>query len=128
MVKAELNKRFNYLVEFLTTKENQIGEKELNEIAAYTVEMLKIATPKKTGLTAACWSYEVKRNKDKSFTVFFNNSNIQNGENVAILLDSGHASRMGHYTSGQHFIDPIIDEYFIRVINNEWGVKKIKYE
>lgn len=82
---------------------------DANKIGENGVKKLKEMTPKDTGLTSESWSYEIVKTKN-GFSVEFHNSNIQNGCAVAILIDSGHASRNGSWVEGKHFISPIMEE------------------
>ena len=83
------------------------------------IERLKEATPVKTGLTAESWTYSIERRKGE-VSVYIENSNIQNGLNIAILIDTGHMTRDGYYIPGLHFIDPTINETFNQIIENTW--------
>ena len=47
------------------------------------------------------------------------NSNIQNGLNIAILVDTGHATPSGRYVSGTHYIDETIKEIYKYIDNKK---------
>lgn len=98
---------------------------QLEDIAKYCVKELAEATPKDTGLTAKSWSYEIQ-NTGKTSSIVFYNTNIQNGVNVAILLDFGHATPNGKWVEGKNYIDPIIQEQYLNIVNNKWkGMTKL---
>jgi hypothetical protein len=71
------------------------------------VEALRSATPKDSGNTADGWSYTIE-----DWGIGFNNSNIQNGYAVAILIQYGHATKSGSYVSGIDFINPALSPIF----------------
>ena len=74
------------------------------------VEALQSATPKDSGLTASSWSYTIE-----DWGIGFNNSNIQNGYPVAILLQYGHATRNGGYVEGIDYINPALRPIFEQI-------------
>lgn len=75
------------------------------------VKALQEATPKKTGLTARCWYYEVEEDKD-GFKITWSNSNVENGSNIALLLNYGHGTRNGGYVEGLDYIHPALKDIF----------------
>lgn len=83
------------------------------------VMVLAAATPIDTGKTAASWSYDIiKENGRVKLT--FNNSNIQNGVNIAIILDVGHGTKNGGYVVGKDYIDPTLQPIFEEIAREAW--------
>lgn len=86
------------------------------------VKALASATPRDTGLTADSWYYEIE-NKKGQVALRFNNSNIQNGIPIAIILQYGHATGTGGYVEGRDYINPairpILDKIAIEA-ESEW--------
>jgi len=94
----------------------------LNIIADYAnrgIEALKQATPENTGKTADSWSYEIVKGKGKT-TLYFTNSNIQNGCSVAILLIYGHGTRNGGYVEGNDFVTSALRPIFQELADKIW--------
>lgn len=83
------------------------------------VAALASATPKDSGLTAASWDYEITHN-GKETTIAFTNSNINNGVNIAIILQYGHGTRNGGYVAGRDYINPAIQPIFDKIANEAW--------
>ena len=83
------------------------------------VAALASATPVDTGLTASSWSYEI-RHKNGIITLTFNNSNIQNGVPIAIILQYGHGTGTGGWVQGRDYINPAIQPIFDRLANEAW--------
>ncbi len=79
------------------------------------VEALRSATPKDSGITANGWSYEIE-----NWGIGFNNSNINNGYAVAILIQYGHATNNGGYVSGIDYINPALRPVFDKIANECW--------
>lgn len=75
------------------------------------VRQLYIYTPKKTGKTAASWSYEIEK-KPGSITLYWTNNNIvwHNDEkvSVAVLIQNGHATPKGNWVEARDFMTPAL--------------------
>ena len=83
------------------------------------VAALASATPIDTGETAKSWYYEVT-NKNGSIKISFNNSNIQNGVPIAIILQYGHGTRNGGWVQGRDYINPAVQPLFDKIANDAW--------
>lgn len=94
---------------------NTLMKKDIVSILKKYGEMgvgyLATATPKRTGKTAASWSYEIKRTKD-GYELSWTNSNVQNGLNIALLIQYGHGTRGGGWVEGIDYINPVIKPIF----------------
>lgn len=89
------------------------------------ITALRSATPKDTGLTADSWEYRVTRG-DGSVSIVFNNTNIQNGVPIAVILQYGHATRNGGYVQGIDYINPALRPIFERIAEEAWEeVKRV---
>lgn len=83
------------------------------------VEALAAATPKKTGKTAASWSYRVEKDKD-SIAIIWSNSNIVDGTPIAVILQYGHGTRNGGYVEGVDYINPAMRPIFDEIAKRAW--------
>jgi len=83
------------------------------------VDALAAATPKKTGKTAASWSYKVERGKD-SISIIWSNSNIVDGVPIAVVLQYGHGTRNGGYVEGKDYINPAMRPIFDEIAKRAW--------
>ena len=94
----------------------------LNILAEYGrkgVEALKAATPVDTGLTRDSWEYEITANSKKT-SIYWTNSNIQNGIPIAIILQYGHGTKNGGYVQGVDYINPALAPIFSQMANEAW--------
>jgi hypothetical protein len=82
---------------------------------AQGVEALRAATPKDSGLTANSWSYTIE-----NWGIGFNNSNIQNGYSVALLIQYGHGTKSGVYVEGIDYINPALRPIFDAIAQDCW--------
>ena len=87
------------------------GQQGVNALMAYT--------PKRTGLTAASWYYEINRNVN-SVEIYWKNSNVNKGVNIAVILQYGHGTGWGSYVQGVDYINPAIRPIFDEMANNIW--------
>ena len=83
------------------------------------VQALSAATPKDSGETANSWSYSVIQNGEETRLVF-NNSHINKGVNIAIILQLGHGTRRGGYVEGLDYINPSMRSVFSEMKNELW--------
>ena len=83
------------------------------------VAALAAATPVESGLTANSWYYDIEI-KNGSASITFNNSNIQNGVPIAIILQYGHGTRNGGWVEGRDYINPAIQPVFDKIVTNAW--------
>lgn len=110
---------FSKTIKFLTKMKNQDAKRLLNKYGKRGVELLSKSTPVDTGLTASSWRYEITTNKDR-YTIEFLNDNVQNGTNIAIILQYGHGTRNGGYVRGRDYINPAIQQAFDEMSNALW--------
>ena len=82
---------------------------------AQGVEALRSATPKDSGLTADSWTYTIE-----NWGIGFNNSNVNNGYAVALLIQYGHGTKNGGYVQGIDFINPALKPIFDKIAEECW--------
>lgn len=110
---------FSNLTSFLERAKNGFRLGDLDKYGREGVAALASATPVDTGRTASSWYYEVE-NKDGVAKITFNNSNIQNGVPIAIILQYGHGTGTGGWVQGRDYINPAIQPIFDKITNNAW--------
>lgn len=84
------------------------------------VKALTEATPKDTGTTAAGWRYEIQKTGRGKAGVIFCNDNVQDGANVAILIQYGHGTGTGGYVQGIDYINPALKPVFEAIARDAW--------
>lgn len=98
------------------------GSRYLNILDRYGqmgVNALASATPKDTGKTASCWTYEIERN-DKRTTISWLNTNTNQNVNIAVILQYGHSTGSGGYVQGRDYINPAIQPIFDLIAQKAW--------
>ena len=110
---------FSKLTRFLERAKNLVHLSDLDRYGREGVAALASATPVDTGKTAASWYYDIKIHKE-SASITFNNSNIQNGVPIAIILQYGHGTRNGGWVEGRDYINPVIQPIFDKIAEEAW--------
>lgn len=115
--------KFKKLDNFFQKALDIVNLSELDKYGKRGVEALKAATPKDTGKTADSWGYEIERNNGRA-TIKWYNTNIQDGCNIAVILQYGHVSRNGSWVEGIDYINPAIKPVFDKIAEEAW--KEVK--
>lgn len=114
--KGDFSKTFKFLNK-LTRKD--LIKTVLEKYGQQGVAALAASTPVDTGRTASSWYYEIKYDNN-SYTITWNNTNINDGVNIAIILQYGHATRNGGFVSGRDYINPSIRPIFEKMSKEAW--------
>ena len=93
--------------------------RSLNEYGMRGVQALSAATPVDTGLTAASWGYTIEPSEG-SVTISWTNTNINDGVNVAVILQYGHGTGTGGYVEGIDYINPALKDIFQEIADAAW--------
>ena len=83
------------------------------------VAALASATPVESGKTANSWYYDIKR-QNGSVSLEFNNSNINQGVPIAVILQYGHGTGTGGWVQGRDYINPAIRPIFDKIAEDAW--------
>jgi hypothetical protein len=114
----------NYLVE-LNRRVKQIDQ-ILNTYGVKGCDALTSMTPMDTGQTAFSWSYQIIKRGNNSYVLQFNNSHVEKGVNIAIILQTGHPTRNGGWVEGRDYLTPALQPIFDEIANKAWGeIKRI---
>lgn len=110
---------FSKLDKYLKKAEQGIDIRLLEKYGKAGVDALASATPKDTGLTSQSWYYTISQ-KPGSISISFNNSNINKGVPIAIILQYGHATRNGGWVEGIDYINPALRPYILELSEKAW--------
>ena len=92
---------------------------DLDKYGRAGVAALASATPVDTGKTASSWNYKIER-KDGFISITFNNTNVNKGVPIAIILQYGHGTRNGGWVEGRDYINPAIQPIFDKITEDAW--------
>jgi hypothetical protein len=119
MVSVKTSGSFKNTESFLHRSKN-FSLNSLDKYGREGVAALAAATPVDTGKTASSWDYRIEKN-DNTVTITWTNSNIVDGNCIAILLQYGHATRNGGYVVGRDYINPAIRPIFDNIAKSAWS-------
>lgn len=83
------------------------------------VEALSRGTPQQSGKTASSWEYSITRSKER-VTIEWFNTNVNDGVNIAIILQYGHGTGWGKYVQGIDYINPTMAPIFDEISDGCW--------
>ena len=116
---------FNHKGKFTKTEKffNRVLRRDylniLDKYGQIGVQALKNATPSNSGKTADSWDYGIEKDIGQ-VTLYWTNSNENQGVNIAILLIYGHALRNGSYVQGVDFVTPALRPIFEKIASDSW--------
>lgn len=110
---------FSKLTKYLKRAKEAVRFRDLDKYGRAGVDALASATPVDSGLTAASWYYEIEQ-KEGSVVINFNNSNVQQGVPIAVILQYGHGTGTGGWVEGRDYINPAIQPIFDKIASEAW--------
>lgn len=110
---------FSKTIQFLVKAKKGVKLSDLDKYGREGVAALASATPVDTGETANSWYYEIVH-ENGTITITFNNSHIQNGVPIAVILQYGHGTGTGGWVEGRDYINPAIQPLFDKIAENAW--------
>lgn len=119
MVTFKHRGNFNKMEKFLNKMQRRDYLNTLDKYGQMGVEALAAATPVDTGKTAQSWTYEIERTRDRT-TISWLNTNINNGVNIAVILQYGHGTGTGGYVQGRDYINPAMRPVFDDIAEQAW--------
>lgn len=91
---------FDKTTKFLQRAKKREFYSNLDKYGEMGVQALSSATPIKTGQTARSWHYKIETTKN-SVSIVWYNTNVNEGANIALLLNYGHGTPSGGYVRGK---------------------------
>lgn len=119
MIRIKNRGNFNNTDRFFKKASGIDVRKVLEKYGKAGVDALSSFTPVETGKTAAAWSYEITRTSS-GYSIVWKNSNVNNGVNIALILQYGHGTRNGGYVEGVDYINPALQPIFEGMSNEIW--------
>lgn len=107
----------DWLIKLNRTTRNY--ESVLRKYGEVGVDALAVATPWDTGETAMSWSYNVIK-EGNQYRLQFNNSHIEKGINIAVILQTGHPTANGGWVEGREYINEALRPIFDDIARSVW--------
>lgn len=114
-VKGSYKKTLSYMEKLLEI----IKLGQLDKYGRMGVEALVAYTPKDSGSTANSWTYFIKRDSEL-VSLVWENTNVNDGVNIALILQYGHGTGTGGYVTGIDYVNPALRPVFERIIDDIW--------
>lgn len=93
----------------------------LEKYGAAGVAALSAATPVESGETAGAWFYEIIQD-GTSWSIVWGNNHVDDGRQIAVLLQYGHGTGTGGYVAGRDYINPALKPIFDQAVAEGWKV------
>lgn len=122
-MKLSIDGDFSKTKSFLKNLSKKQKQLSLDDWGRAGVAALSSATPVDTGKTASSWSYSIEQRSD-GVSLVWNNSNVNDGVNIALIIQYGHVTRNGVYVQGRDYINPALVPIFDQLAESAW--KEVK--
>lgn len=119
MVTFKLKGSFKNTKKFFNSALNRSYISILQQYGQEGVSALSSATPVDTGKTAQSWEYKIEQTNG-SIRIYWNNTNVQKGVQIAVIIQTGHGTGTGGYVQGRDYINPAIRPVFDKIAENVW--------
>jgi hypothetical protein len=83
------------------------------------VDALSAATPRASGKTAGSWKYRIERN-GRGVAIYWYNTNVNQGAQIAVLIQHGHGTGTGGFVAGRDYINPAMRPVFDEIADEVW--------
>lgn len=110
---------FKKMEKFLQRADSDYFFRNLDKYGKMGVSALASATPKKTGKTASSWRYEIDKTGGK-ISISWLNDNVNDGVNIAVIIQYGHGTGTGAYVKGVDYINPALKNIFESIAEDIW--------
>lgn len=110
---------FSKLTNYFERLKEIVRMSDLDKYGREGVDALAKATPVDSGETARSWYYEITH-RNGFTTISFHNSHVNQGVNIAVILQYGHGTRNGGYVQGRDYINPAVQPVFDKIAENAW--------
>lgn len=116
LIKFKNKGDFSNTFSFFDRMKQKNIDKILAEYGELGVERLEYYTPKRTGLTSKSWTWRIEHENGKTL-LLWDNSNIQNGVPVAVVIQYGFVTKTGFRVAGRDYINPALSPIYEEIMN-----------
>lgn len=114
MIRLSAKGNLSKVIRFLNKLNPNTIYSRLDKYGQMGVEALSKATPKRTGLTASSWYYDIYVGSE-SASITWANSNKNKGVPIALVIQYGHGMPNGGYVKGIDYINPAMRPVFKKI-------------
>jgi hypothetical protein len=113
------NRELEKLEKRLRSASNADFRRVLKRYGEEGVRALAEATPKDSGNTAGAWRYQITGDRG-DLSLIWTNDNVNDGVNIAVILQYGHGTGTGGYVQGIDYINPALKPVFEKIASDAW--------
>lgn len=110
---------FDKTFKFLAAMQKLDIKKICDREAQKGVRALVAATPVDSGIAANSWTYEIEHTNTTT-TIWWKNTDVENGFPVALMLQYGHGTGTGGWIQGKDYINPAMRPIFDEIAETVW--------
>jgi len=110
---------FSKTLAYFRKMEHVLDDVTLEQYGQRGIDALRAATPVETGLTAHSWGFHTEKS-GTTIKLVWTNSNVNQGCNIAILIQYGHGTGWGTYVEGLDYINPAMRPIFEEISELVW--------
>lgn len=119
MIRFKQHGDFQKTKKYLTGIKRPVKYEVLNRFGRMGVDALMTSTPVDSGETARAWGYEIEEKGDR-VSLVFTNSNVNDGVQIAVIIQYGHGTGTGGWVEGRDYINPVIRPLFDQMVEEIW--------
>ena len=110
---------FSKTLQYFKKLQKVLNSGVLEHYGQMGINALRSATPVESGKTASSWGFTTE-NRGTSIKLIWTNSNVNEGCNIAILIQYGHGTGWGTYVEGTDYINPAMRPIFEEISQLVW--------
>lgn len=110
---------FDKTMKFLNFLESKKMFSRLEHFGRVGVDALESATPIETGETRNSWGFQVNRSRNR-YSINWFNTHVDDGVNIAVIIQYGHGTGTGGYVEGRDYINPAMRPIFDKILDDVW--------
>jgi hypothetical protein len=119
MISATSTGSFEKTMAFLKLMQSNRIFNVLDRYGRIGVDLLASATPRDTGETSESWRYTVTHKAGRHAITWYN-THVEDGINIAIIIQYGHGTGTGGFVEGIDYINPVIRPLFDKILDDVW--------
>lgn len=108
---------FSKTIKYITKVNNIPNNFDFTRFGEKGINALQKNSPVDTGLLKSSWTYSINRRKN-GVEITWYNKDIEDGSNVAILVQYGHSTKSGTFVKGVDFVNPAMKPIFDEIAND----------
>lgn len=123
-ISVSVNGKFQRTESWLSRLSSMEFQNILSSYGEKGVAALAATTPIRSGVTAQSWQYRLEGSRG-NWSIIWYNTNVNQGVNIAVILQYGHGTRNGGFVRGRDYINPAIQGVFDAMVAEIDKVVKI---